>query len=219
MRDIVKLRYRLLPYIYAAARNSYETGVGICRPMYYAYPEADEAYTNPGQYFFGDDIIVAPVTKAAEGKTVSKDVWLPEGTWYCPDLGRSFEGGRHISADFSLTQIPWFVRQGAVIPCNADDIKRANSYYPHIVLDVIAGADGSATLYEDPGDNADYATACSTTEIRHHDGRLTIGARQGSFAGMPATRSYTVRVHDGKGKIRTIDIPAKPTDRPLEITL
>ncbi len=219
MRDIVKLRYRLLPYIYAAARNSYETGVGICRPMYYAYPEADEAYTNPGQYFFGDDIIVAPVTKAAEGKTVSKDVWLPEGTWYCPYLGRSFEGGRHISADFSLTQIPWFVRQGAVIPCNADDIKRANSYYPHIVLDVIAGADGSATLYEDPGDNADYATACSTTEIRHHDGRLTIGARQGSFAGMPATRSYTVRVHDGKGKIRTIDIPAKPTDRPLEITL
>ena len=63
MRDVVKLRYRLLPYIYSAARQSYDTGVGMCRPMYYIYPELEEAYNNPGQYFFGNDIIVAPVTR------------------------------------------------------------------------------------------------------------------------------------------------------------
>ena len=42
------------------ARKSYDSGVGICRPMYYDYPEQDEAYTFEGQYFFGDDILVAP---------------------------------------------------------------------------------------------------------------------------------------------------------------
>ncbi|MCM1519840.1 MAG: glycoside hydrolase family 31 protein [Lachnoclostridium sp.] len=219
MRDVVKLRYRLLPYIYAAARESYDTGVGICRPMYYAYPELEEAYNNPGQYFFGNDIIVAPVTRAAEGATVSKDVWLPEGTWYCPDLGRSFEGGQHINADFTLAQIPYFIRKGAVIPANPADVKRANSVYPHIILDVIAGADGEATLYEDPGDNRDYATEYSTTKLLHNNGRLTVQPRRGTFKGMPDSRSYTIRVHDGNGDIRTIEVPSSPCNEPLEISL
>ena len=75
MRDVVKLRYRLLPYIYSAARQSYDTGVGMCRPMYYIYPELEEAYNNPGQYFFGNDIIVAPVTRPRNGEVASQEVW------------------------------------------------------------------------------------------------------------------------------------------------
>ncbi len=219
MRDIVKLRYRLLPYIYAAARQSYDTGVGMCRPMYYAYPALDEAYTNPGQYFFGDDIIVAPVTRSANGaSTVSQKVWLPEGKWYCPDLGRTFDGG-YATADFALDQIPYFIRQGAIIPCNGEDIKRANSMYKHLVLDIVTGADGTTTLYEDPGDNRDYATAFSTTEISQSKGKLTIKPRKGSFDGMPAERSYTLKIHDGKGGIRTIAVPPTPCNQELTVEI
>lgn len=219
MRDVVKLRYRLLPYIYSAARQSYDTGVGMCRPMYYIYPELEEAYNNPGQYFFGNDIIVAPVTRPRNGEVASQEVWLPEGSWYCPDLGRTFEGGKHVTADFTLAQIPYFIRKGSIIPCNGSEVTRANSMYKHIILDVIAGADGKMTLYEDPGDNNDYDTAYSTTEIRQEGGKLIVDPRKGSFEGIPSERSYCIRVHDGKGGTRNIDVPATACDKKLEIAI
>ena len=59
-RDAIYLRYALIPYIYTMARWSYDTGVGMCRPMYYDYPEADEAYRYEGQYMFGNDILGSP---------------------------------------------------------------------------------------------------------------------------------------------------------------
>ena len=81
--NAVRLRYQLVPYIYTMARETYETGVSLCRPMYYDYPEADEAYRYEGQYMFGNDILVAPVTSSDKGTNVSeKDIWLPEGKWY-----------------------------------------------------------------------------------------------------------------------------------------
>ena len=85
--------------------------------------------------------------------------------------------------------------------------------YKHIILDVIAGADGKMTLYEDPGDNNDYDTAYSTTEIRQEGGKLIVDPRKGSFEGMPSERSYCIRVHDGKGGIRNIDVPATACDK------
>ena len=60
MLDAVKLRYALFPYIYTMARKTHDTGIGMCRPLYYEYPEMDEAYNYEGEYFFGDDILVCP---------------------------------------------------------------------------------------------------------------------------------------------------------------
>ena len=54
------LRYQLIPYLYTMARVAAETGVALCRPMYYAYPEAEDAYLGRQQYFLGDDLIAAP---------------------------------------------------------------------------------------------------------------------------------------------------------------
>ena len=66
------------------------------------------------------------------------------------------------------------------------------------------------TLYEDPGDNNDYDTAYSTTEIRQEGGKLIVDPRKGSFEGMPSERSYCIRVHDGKGGIAISMYPPQP---------
>ncbi|MCU0646153.1 MAG: hypothetical protein MUC94_18080 [bacterium] len=63
MREAVLLRYALIPYIYTASRNAYDTGVSICRPMYYDFPESEDAYLFKDQYMFGDDLLVAPITE------------------------------------------------------------------------------------------------------------------------------------------------------------
>ena len=83
MRDAFHLRYALIPYLYSAARETYETGVAFFRPLYYDFPEADEAYTETAEYLFGDDMLVAPVTKPVDPDTgtAAQSVWLPPGTW------------------------------------------------------------------------------------------------------------------------------------------
>jgi alpha-glucosidase (family GH31 glycosyl hydrolase) len=80
MLKCCNLRYQLMPYIYTAARQAYDTGISICRPLYYEWPEDNESYRAEGEYMFGDDILVSPVVTAAErdGKTFQR-TWLPQG--------------------------------------------------------------------------------------------------------------------------------------------
>lgn len=65
MHDITVMRARLVPVLYTAGRQAYDSGVGMMRPLYYEYPERDEAYAEQykNQYFLGDDIMVAPITE------------------------------------------------------------------------------------------------------------------------------------------------------------
>jgi hypothetical protein len=82
MRDTFLLRYALIPYIYTASRQTYDTGVPFLRPMYFEYPASEEAYTFKEQYLFGDDMLVAPVVSARSKDTrlATKSLWLPPGT-------------------------------------------------------------------------------------------------------------------------------------------
>lgn len=61
MREAIRLRYDLSPYIYTAARQAYDTGVSITRPLYYYWPEEDKAYESKEEFMFGDDILATTV--------------------------------------------------------------------------------------------------------------------------------------------------------------
>ncbi len=61
MFDAIDIRYALAPYIYSMARKAYDTGISICHPLYYEYPDKQEAYDFKNEYFFGDDMIILPV--------------------------------------------------------------------------------------------------------------------------------------------------------------
>ena len=192
--NAVRLRYQLVPYIYTMARETYETGVSLCRPMYYDYPEADEAYRYEGQYMFGNDILVAPVTSSDKGTNVSeKDIWLPEGKWYEVMTGELIDGGSVVTRSFTREQIPYYYREGAIIPLYPRMMhlkKRPET----LTLQFTPGARGEFNYYEDAGNNADYQTACTFTRITQNteDGRTscTIYPRTGSFDDMPEERAY-----------------------------
>ena len=191
--ETVRLRYALMPYIYTAARQAYDTGVSICRPLYYDSPENSNAYLFEDEYMFGDDILVAPVvTPTGNDGKASRRTWLPEGKWYDVCRNTVVEGNRVFTDAYTQEEIPYFYKAGSVI-VNYPPVMNLNTRPDRLILKVVPGADGAYIYYEDEGDTEGYKKGlCTTTLLRHQNNTLTICARKGSFPGMPENRAYTV---------------------------
>ncbi|MCR4959632.1 MAG: glycoside hydrolase family 31 protein, partial [Prevotella sp.] len=191
--ETVRLRYALMPYIYTACREAYDTGVSLCRPLYYEWPEENKAYTCEDEYIFGNDILVAPVEApvTADGKTL-RQVWLPEGKWFDVCRNRLVNGNTTFSDHYALNEIPYFYKAGTVI-VNNPPMMNLNERPDRLILKVVPGDDGETSLYEDDGDSEGYKQGLfTTTRIMHEGNSLTICPREGSFSGMPTQRAYSV---------------------------
>ncbi|KRE57671.1 ABC transporter substrate-binding protein [Paenibacillus sp. Soil750] len=184
VRHYIKLRMRLLPYLYTAFAAYREKGIPPFRAMPFvmspaeiAEAEAIEAKaaeqtlnTTDGaygkkkvrewddQYMVGDALLVAPLV---EGET-EREVLLPSGIWYGLETGERYEGGRIIRIQCGLERIPVFVKNGSVIP-----MMPALSHVPplgtQVPLELIHFGDavGEGNLYDDDGESFDYETgAC-----------------------------------------------------------
>jgi alpha-glucosidase (family GH31 glycosyl hydrolase) len=120
MRNALLLRHSLIPYLYTSARETYETGISICHPLYYDYPESPEAYgaNANGEYAFGDSMIVAPVTSPLDpaSQLAKRSVWLPPGDWIEWTTGARIHGPASFERSFRLDEIPVYVRAGVIIP-------------------------------------------------------------------------------------------------------
>lgn len=124
MCEFLRLRHRLLPYLYTMNHRAWAEGEPICQPMYYAYPENWDAYGRKNEYFFGSELIAAPVTTARiENLNVAKTkVWLPEGLWFDFFTDTVYQGGRNQNMYRSIDQIPVLAKAGAILPMT-DEIR------------------------------------------------------------------------------------------------
>lgn len=200
LRDTVARRYQLAPYIYTASRQAYDTGVSILRPLYYAWPDQPRAYDARSEYMFGDDMLVAPVTQPMKDGVSTVSLWLPPGRWYDDNRGELLDGGREITRDYRLDEVPVFTRAGAVIPMNPTSVKKLQDKDDgKIVLRVVPGGHSQSRLYTDAGDSEAYRTGSyafttieSTRDARH--AVVTVRPREGQYVGMPDTRQVTVEL-------------------------
>lgn len=199
MRAAIRLRYDLAPYIYNAARQTYDTGVSMCRPMYYYYPECNEAYDMKEQYMFGDDLLVSVVCSPVDKATgvAERKMWFPEGLWYDMTSGDIIEGGQMLTLDYTLEENPYFARAGAIIPMNPSTVKNLQDDCSTLVLTFVPGADGKNSLYEDDGESKYYAEQFAYTHIekRTVGDRIVvrIAPREGAYKGAAAERRYELR--------------------------
>ena len=238
--ETVRLRYALMPYIYTACRQAYDTGVSICRPLYYEWPEEDNAYLFEDEYMFGDDILVAPIVtpSGADGKAARR-TWLPEGRWFDVCRNEVVEGNRVFIDRYGQPEIPYFLRAGAVI-VNNPPMLNLSERPDRLIVKVVPGGDGQTCLYEDEGDTEAYKRGVYTTTTMTHRGQsLVIEPRQGSFPGMPVERAYTVEFlstdcptsvsvdgqkqpngtwnYDEQKRITTVYVPATSCDKRIEV--
>jgi len=204
-RDAMQLRHALIPYLYTLSWLNERQALAPVRPMYHDFPEREEAYACPGQYFFGPDLIAAPYTAPADPDThLSRQVvWLPPGEWF------DFFSGAHYSGDAwharygAPGDIPVFARAGAIVPLGPRAGWGGVGNPADLHLHVFAGADGRFVLYEDDGETTAYragAYALSRFEQRYDEAdggrlRLLLAPPEGDRSVVPAGRRYVVHVH------------------------
>ena len=219
LKAVVDGRYALVPYIYTMCRQAHETGISLCRPMYYDYPEANEAYTYKNEYMFGDNLLIAPITQPiATGEKYSQvDVWLPEGEWLELATGTMLQGGATFKRPFNIDEYPVYVKAGSLLPYFGKVNNLSGTRQP-VTLRVFPGGDsGEFTMYEDNGEDARYETEFATTPLSYVRTSnlltVTIGARTGNYADMPATRHYAVAL-----PCQLAPIEAKVNGTPAQFT-
>lgn len=213
LRDIIEQRYAMSPYIYTNARNTTETGVSLCRPMYYDYPDREEAYDFRNEYMFGDDILVMPVTTPMDGYFAEVEVWLPEGNdWWETSTGTLLKGGQTVKRKFAIDETPVYIKAGSVIPM-ARGLKNLAGNDQAYELNVYPGANGSFTIYEDNGNDNDYLTRYALTDVNaeQEGSKVTVkvAPRRGDYEGMPSERATSVRIH-GRPVAESVMVDGKP---------
>ena len=204
MREAIRLRYTLSPYIYGAARQAYDTGISICRPLYYYYPEEQKAYDTREEFFFGDDILATVLCEPADNATglTSRSLWFPAGSdWYDASTGKMYAGGTETTASYTINENPFFVRAGAIIPMASPEITSLQEASNENWFLLVPGkGESRATLYEDDGVSQAYSSAFATTEVSRKTSEngvsINVAARKGSYKGMNATRKVRI-VLDG----------------------
>lgn len=208
--DYIRLRYRLMPYIYSEAAQVTFEGSTIMRPFVFDFPLDEEALRQDGSYMFGKSLLVSPVTDAGVSEW---KVYLPENEagWYDWWTGSHLSGGQYVSASVDIEKIPVYVKGGSIVPTGPDRQHVAEKVDGPVVLNIYPGADAGFTLYEDEGTNYNYEKgAYSTISFSWDDDArsLTIGKRQGSFEGMEKTRTFAVNL---MGETRTASYNGKET--------
>lgn len=195
-------RHALIPYLYSANRQTHQNGRALVEPMYYAYPEEENAYQVPNQYLFGGALLVHPITCPSDKVTglAPAKVWLPDGRWTDWYTGRIYHGGRFVTMYRGIEHLPVLARAGAIVPLSDDD--RSNNWHnpAAMTLRIFRGT-GRFDLYEDDGETMAFETgAFAVTALRQRlagrDLTFWIDAAKGDCAVLPESRSYTLVFDD-----------------------
>lgn len=238
IRETIRQRYVMAPYIYTMARKGYDDGISLCRPMYYDYPENKEAYEFRNEYMFGDDVLVMPVTAPVENDYAQVRVWLPEGEWYEWHTGALLKGNQIVERSFAVDEYPIYIKAGAILPMYLDNVMNLNGNDEEMAVTVFPGGGDTAEfkLYEDNGNDKNYASEYAVTKLSSvrngNEQTLVIGKREGAYKDMPLVRPFKVKVlsslipqsvtvnghpakyqYSGEDFALLIDVPAQACDQ------
>ncbi len=204
LRSTFQLRYALQPYIYTEARKTYDTGVAFFRPLYYDWPEDNEAYSSKNEYLFGDQMLAAPVVAPADKTSglATEHVWLPEGDWIEWPTGKNLTGPASFDRSFAIDQTPVYIKAGAIVPMQPPMLYTGQKPVDPLIVNVWPlkpGTTSSYAVYEDSGVAEDYQRGVfARTPIKATQTGDTlsveIGPIEGSYPGMLKTRGYELRL-------------------------
>lgn len=231
----IRLRYRLMPYLYSQAAQVTSRGGSLMQAVALAYPGDPATHDLTTQFLFGPALMVCPVTtpmyygpqsRQITGAAKTRAVYLPAGTaWHDFWTGVRHDGGRSIITAAPLKTIPLFVRAGSIIPLGPVMQYTTEKPADPFEIRIYDGADGHFALYEDENDNTHYEQGqCATIPFDWNDAKqeLTIGERSGEFPGMLKERTFRiVRVSPGRGvgdQETTQAVIVRYTGKSIEIT-
>ena len=152
IRDALDLRYRLIPFYYSLAHETFETGVPLMRPLVMEFPDDPKVANLSDEWMMGDSLLAAPILQQG----TNRSVYLPAGNWYPFGTNRILKGSRSIEVNPALDEIPVYVRAGSILPLGP--VIQHTSQLPGgpLELEIYPGKDAAFTLVEDDGETFDY---------------------------------------------------------------
>ena len=213
--DFLRLRHKLIPYLYSANYRTHTQGEPICCPMYYRY-DREEAYEAKNQYIFGGQLLVCPITQPADKRLnlARARVWLPEGRWTDIFSGKVYKGGRWVWMHRDLDAIPVLAPAGAIVPMYRDGKSNSLSLEQPLEIHIWRG-NGQFELYEDDGQSLEYRNGKSavtkfTLEEEGDTLRLTVTPPAESFGLLPEKRTMVLNFRDVAVEPVTVEVGCKP---------
>ena len=193
LEKYLRLRYKLMPYIYSLAYRTWQTGTPIMRALPLDFPADPKVADMSDEYMFGPAFLVAPVTE--QGAT-TRQVYLPAGTdWYNFWTGERLTGGQTIEAEAPIDTIPLFVRAGSIIPLGSP-VESTHEVQSIEKIRVYPGADADFTLFSDDGQTYAYEKGAGSVTKLHWDEAAGKFTHQGADAWkMPDSEIVEVAGH------------------------
>ena len=210
-KEWLRLRHRLIPYIFTMDYRAHTDGIAVCEPMYYSYTENKNAYQVKNQYMFGSELMVCPIT-SPQHREINKgsvEAWIPEGRWVDIFTGQAYSGEKKITLFRDINTIPVLAKEGAIIPLSADE---GNTCENPERLEIWAfTGNGSFCLVEDNGKtDCEEHRAVTKLDISFDGSRLTftVNKAEGDLSVIPQKRSYKIIVKDAvkNGKMPVLEI-------------
>jgi alpha-glucosidase len=216
-RRYAELRYQLLPYTYTLAWQAHTQGLPLMRPLVLNYPDDPRTWTLDHEYLWGDDLLVAPVTR--EGAT-AWPVYLPRGSWFDFWTGERHEGPRGVTIPAPLDRLPLLVRGGAILPLGPVVQHTGERPLDELTLQIYPEGTSRFELYEDDGRSNAYRRgqyALTPIVCDTASGRVTvrIDAATGDRSVLPAGRRYRLRLRVGRPAAVAVDgteLPQRGSD-------
>jgi alpha-glucosidase (family GH31 glycosyl hydrolase) len=201
VNDFLRLRHKMLPYLYTMNYRAHKDGIAICEPMYYSYPTLEEAYTVRNQYMFGSELMVAPIVsknhrEINKGQTT---IWLPKGRYTDIFTGRIYQGERYVTMFRDWSSIPVLAKEGAIIPFGISENNDADN--PKVMELYVYRGNNKFTLFEDDGITSGYKNgkaAFTEFAISEEENTVTFAIKkvEGDVLSTVEERSYHVKFKD-----------------------
>ncbi len=156
--EFMRLRQKMVPYLYTENHRAYDEDIPIIRPLYYDSPEDESAYRSRNGYSFGSQLIAFPITEKNNEELQMGHVhaYIPKGRWIDIFNGNIYEGAGLRNLYRPIEQIPVLIKAGGIIPMAAGDLEITENAPKQLDIYLGVGEDGEYELFEDDANSNAY---------------------------------------------------------------
>ncbi len=201
IKKYLRLRNKLIPYLYTENYLYYKTGSPVIQPLYYKYPKIYDEPLYKNQYFYGNNLLVCPIIKKKNTvmNRVVQRMFIPEGTWYELESGKKYPGNKYYMSFYKDEDYPVFARAGSIMIMSKD---KGTELPINIEVDIFPGASGSYQLYEDDGISNNYKNgtfAITKYTFNYQSDKYELVIEPPSNIGLlPDKRNYKIKFKNAK---------------------
>lgn len=193
IEKIMRFRHRLVPYLYSL--NAANLPVPLIQPLYWSFPQREEAYSFPNEYYLGPSMLVSPIVTPRDPRTNLAEVkmWLPPQRHVDLFTGTVYDGDREIELYRALDEVPVLLPSGSIIPLDSDEVPPNGCINPKALeVLLVVGADGKFEVIEDSRD--DHAYNASKHDAKQRSFAITYTQSTGRISFTGGEKSWKVRL-------------------------